>query len=165
METDLRRSRAAFFYRMLGAGSHYVQPEAEPDRSETWNRRSRLAASAKARARLAPPQLAVAEPAIDRVHLSRMTLGEASLEREVLALFERQTELLLPRIRGAAPAQAATLAHTLKGSALGIGAFSVARAAARVEESGPAALSSAIDALASAIDLTVDEIARLLRTR
>jgi hypothetical protein len=108
-----------------------------------------MAASAKARARLAPPQLAVAEPAIDRVHLSRMTLGEASLEREVLTLFEPQTELLLPRICGTAPAQAATLAHTLKSSALGIGAFTVARAAARVEESGPAALSSAIDALAS----------------
>ena len=63
-----------------------------------------------------------------------MTLGERSLEREVLALFDRQTELLLPRIRGAGRPAAATLAHTMKGSALGIGAWRVARAAEAVEQ-------------------------------
>jgi HPt (histidine-containing phosphotransfer) domain-containing protein len=100
---------------------------------------------------------------LDREHLARMTLGEASLEREVLALFERQTELLLPRIRGATPPQAATLAHTLKGSALGIGAFAVARAAAGVEQASRAELSAAIDALAAAVAATMGEIARLQR--
>ena len=40
--------------------------------------------------------------AIDQDHLARMTLGELSLQREVLALFDRQADLLLPRIRAAA---------------------------------------------------------------
>ncbi len=42
--------------------------------------------------------------AIDTEHLARMTLGERSLEREVLALFDRQADILLPRIRHGAPA-------------------------------------------------------------
>ena len=79
----------------------------------------------------APPLSPVERP-IDLEHLSRMTLGERSLEREVLQLFDRQASMLLTRMR-AAPAVTAASAHTLKGSALGIGAFEVARAAEAVE--------------------------------
>ena len=43
------------------------------------------------------------ERPIDLVHLARMTLGERSLEREVLELFDRQATLLLERMQ-AAPA-------------------------------------------------------------
>ena len=71
---------------------------------------------------------------IDTEHLARMTLGELSLQREVLALFDRQADMLLPRIRQGAPAMAAASAHTLKGSAVGIGAFKVARAVEQVSE-------------------------------
>ncbi len=67
------------------------------------------------------------DSAIDTEHLSRMTLGELSLQREVLTLFDRQAAVLLPRIRTGAPAVAAASVHTLKGSAVGIGAFKVAR--------------------------------------
>jgi HPt (histidine-containing phosphotransfer) domain-containing protein len=102
------------------------------------------------------------EPAIDLAHLARMTLGERSLEREVLALFDRQTELLLPRIRTAGRPAAATLAHTMKGSALGIGAWRVARAAEAVEQAPEAELAAAIDALGTAVAETCREIARLL---
>ena len=63
-----------------------------------------------------PPRGADAA-AIDTEHLSRMTLGELSLQREVLALFDRQADMLLPRIRRGEPAVAAASAHTLKGSA------------------------------------------------
>lgn len=38
---------------------------------------------------------ASAERPIDLVHLTRMTLGERNLEREVLQLFVRQTEKLV----------------------------------------------------------------------
>ena len=76
---------------------------------------------------------------IDTEHLSRMTLGELSLQREVLALFDRQADMLLPRIRQGAPAMAAASAHTLKGSAVGIGAFKVARAVEAVEQAKDAA--------------------------
>jgi HPt (histidine-containing phosphotransfer) domain-containing protein len=72
-------------------------------------------------------------PAIDVAHLSRMTLGDRSLEREVLKLFDRQAELLLARMRQVAPAGVATLAHTLNGSARGVGATRVAAAADALE--------------------------------
>lgn len=103
------------------------------------------------------------EQAIDLQHLSRMTLGERSLEREVLALFDRQTEILLPRIRLAEASAAATLAHTLKGSALGIGAWRVARAAEGVEQARAFNAAAAVEALGTAIAETRAEIARLLR--
>jgi HPt (histidine-containing phosphotransfer) domain-containing protein len=99
-------------------------------------------------------------------HLARMTLGETSLEREVLALFDRQAEILLPRIKADAKgAAAAGLAHTLKGSASSIGAFRVARAAAAVEQATDQGLAAAIDELGAALAETSAEIARLLQRR
>jgi HPt (histidine-containing phosphotransfer) domain-containing protein len=105
---------------------------------------------------------------IDTEHLFRMTLGELSLQREVLALFDRQADILLPRIRGGTPTVAAASAHTLKGSAVGIGAFKVARAAEAVEhargcEIADAAVAGAIDRLAAVLEEAKAEIARLLR--
>ena len=101
--------------------------------------------------------------AIDTQHLSRMTLGELSLQREVMALFDRQADILLPRIRRGAPAVAAASVHTLKGSAAGIGAFRVARAAAAVEQAKDAAVAAAVDTLAAVLDEAKAEIARLLQ--
>lgn len=100
--------------------------------------------------------------AIDVEHLARMTLGERSLEREVLALFDRQADMLMPRIRRGNPAVAAASAHTLKGSAVGIGAFSVARAAEAVEQAKDGAFAEAIATLAAVLEETKSEIARLL---
>jgi HPt (histidine-containing phosphotransfer) domain-containing protein len=71
---------------------------------------------------------------LDEGHLRRMTLGDQSLEREVLQVFARQITLMLKRIAGAEPGHAAAAAHTLKGSARGLGAWRVAHAAERVEE-------------------------------
>jgi HPt (histidine-containing phosphotransfer) domain-containing protein len=79
---------------------------------------------------MAPP---LVPAVIDQGHLTRMTLGDRSLEREVLQLFVRQSTIMLARIAGAAPALAAASAHTLKGSARGIGAWRVARAAEVLE--------------------------------
>ena len=70
---------------------------------------------------------------IDLAHLARMTMGEKRLETEVLALFDRQAGMLLARMKGAPPKAAAALAHTLAGSARGIGAWELARAAQKVE--------------------------------
>lgn len=70
---------------------------------------------------------------IDETHLERMTLGDRRLEREVLELFVRQTTIMLGRIVGPDQALAAAAAHTLKGSARGVGAWRVARAAELVE--------------------------------
>jgi HPt (histidine-containing phosphotransfer) domain-containing protein len=78
------------------------------------------------------PPLVPEDSAIDVQHLGRMTLGEAALEAEVLALFSAQSRELVTRLK-VMPPDAAALAHTLKGSARAIGAFRVAEAALGVE--------------------------------
>jgi HPt (histidine-containing phosphotransfer) domain-containing protein len=81
------------------------------------------------------PQADGAEPAIDLVHLARATDGDESLEAELLAMFDRQSEKLVERVkRDDLPRRArADIAHRLRGSALAIGAFAVARAAEALE--------------------------------
>ena len=78
------------------------------------------------------PPLAPDDGPIDIEHLKRMTLGDAGLEREVLAIFSAQAARLAGAL-ASLPADAGALAHTLKGSARAIGAFGVAEAAARLE--------------------------------
>ena len=78
------------------------------------------------------PPLAPDDGPIDIEHLHRMTLGDASLEREVLAMFSAQAASLVG-VLAALPADAGALAHTLKGAALAIGAFGVADAAGDLE--------------------------------
>jgi HPt (histidine-containing phosphotransfer) domain-containing protein len=75
------------------------------------------------------PEQIAPEPVVDLAHLRRMTLGNAALEREVLSLFYAHSALLMETIRGGDPAPVPAWAHTLKGSALAIGANEVARAA------------------------------------
>jgi HPt (histidine-containing phosphotransfer) domain-containing protein len=78
------------------------------------------------------PPLAPDDGPIDIEHLRRMTLGDASLEREVLAMFSAQAVSLLGAL-AARSSDAGALAHTLKGSARAIGAFGVADAASGLE--------------------------------
>ena len=78
------------------------------------------------------PPLAPDDGPIDIEHLRRMTLGDDSLEREVLAMFSAQAVRLAGTL-ATLPADARALVHTLKGSARAIGAFPVADAAARLE--------------------------------
>jgi HPt (histidine-containing phosphotransfer) domain-containing protein len=73
------------------------------------------------------PPLVPDDGPIDIAHLKRMTLGDARLEREVLAMFAGQAVDLIGAL-AALPADAAELAHTLNGSARAIGAFQVADA-------------------------------------
>jgi HPt (histidine-containing phosphotransfer) domain-containing protein len=75
------------------------------------------------------------KPAVlDAAHLARMTLGDRQLERDVLQIFVRQAAMMLDRIATAEPPLAAAAAHTLVGSARGIGAWRVAHAAERLEQ-------------------------------
>jgi HPt (histidine-containing phosphotransfer) domain-containing protein len=115
---------------------------------------------------LSPP-LSPAERPIDLEHLSRMTMGERELEHEVLRLFDRQADMLLVKMQDAAPATVAAYAHTLKGSARGIGAWSVAQAAYGVETAvltpAPAELARALAKLTLAVGEARLAIADLLR--
>ena len=112
------------------------------------------------------PSLAPDDRPIDLVHLARTTLGDRALEREVLQLFDRQSSMLIARMRTAAPAAVAALAHTLKGSARGIGAWRVARAADLLELAGISGepTAEALDGLAAASDEARAVIAELLLT-
>lgn len=77
--------------------------------------------------------------AIDVGHLNRQTMGDRSLEREVLELFRRQARILLFRFDALTnPAERADVAHTLKGSARGVGASRVAFAAEELERAAVA---------------------------
>ena len=110
------------------------------------------------------PALVPGDRAIDLVHLARTTMGDRSLEREVLQLFDRQSSQIVARIRTAAPASVATLAHTLNGSARGIGAWRVAHAAQALELAGSGdAFARALDSLSAAADEARAVIADLLR--
>lgn len=104
------------------------------------------------------------EPPIDLKHLFRMTLGDHSLEHEVLTLFDRQIVLLMGRMETLDASGVAALAHTLKGSARGVGAWPMARAAEAVEEAGPADFAGAVAALITAAAETRRAIADILRT-
>jgi len=79
--------------------------------------------------------LSTSEPAIDLVHLARQTDNDPALEEELLLLFDRQSESLLAQmsVADAAPARRGDLAHTLRGSALAVGAGAVARGALALE--------------------------------
>ena len=78
------------------------------------------------------PPLVPDDGPIDIAHLKRMTLGDAGLEREVLAMFAGQAVGLIDAL-AVVPADWAELAHTLNGSARAIGAFQVADAAEALE--------------------------------
>jgi HPt (histidine-containing phosphotransfer) domain-containing protein len=70
---------------------------------------------------------------IDLAHLARQTLGDRAVEEEVLSLFMQQAGTVCEQICTAVPEERRKLAHGLKGSALGVGAFAVAEAASAVE--------------------------------
>lgn len=70
---------------------------------------------------------------IDLVHLAHQTLGDRGIEQEVLAMFVQQLTMVRDRIARATLAERVLLAHGLRGSAGGIGAFAVAECAKAIE--------------------------------
>ena len=67
---------------------------------------------------------------VDLVHLSKQSLGDRTLETEILRLFLSQSVLYLDRMSNASTKSERRLAaHTIIGSAKGIGAWRVAESA------------------------------------
>lgn len=100
---------------------------------------------------------------IDLAHLSRYTLGDLDLEREILGLFADQIPRLLAELRSAGNEKAWQQAtHTLKGSARAVGAWKMSEAASRAENLGwnsdRASQIDAITALESAARDVLDHI-------
>ncbi|RWC64428.1 Hpt domain-containing protein [Mesorhizobium sp.] len=70
---------------------------------------------------------------VDLAHLARQTMGDRSLEQEVLALFVQQALSVRDRIVDADIKDRLLLAHGLKGSARGVGAFAIADCVTEIE--------------------------------
>ncbi|MCJ2143402.1 Hpt domain-containing protein [Methylobacterium sp. E-066] len=100
-------------------------------------------------------------PAIDRAELDAQTGGDAELANEVLVLFAGQCRSILPRLTDPSlpSAQRADLAHTLKGSAAGVGATRVRAGADATEAQLRAGAElTALDALVQAVAAALAEI-------
>ena len=102
---------------------------------------------------------------LDENHLGRMTLGDHRLEHEVLEIFGRQNSLILKRIAGAEPGPVAAAAHTLKGSARGVGAWRVARAAERLEQAAAQADEDAMKAALVELEAASFEVCAAIAVR
>ena len=82
------------------------------------------------------------DPPLDLVHLARQCLGDRELEAELLGLFRVQARALTTQLSESpilSSESGAKIAHTLRGSALAVGARRVAAAAWRIEELASAA--------------------------
>jgi len=73
--------------------------------------------------------------ALDLEHLSHYTLGSEELAAEIVGLFLVQMPSILAMLRSAtSPADWKLATHTLKGSALAVGAMRIARIAGELEK-------------------------------
>ena len=110
--------------------------------------------------------LALDQRAIDLVHLARTTLGDSSLEAEMLETFDFRATMLVLRMQQAARSGIRAAAHALNGSARSIGAWRVALAAEAVKfaaESGTEPeLRSAVNQLGIVVKATCAAIAEFL---
>ena len=107
---------------------------------------------------LRPRQEPMPPRTLDLAHLERQTMGDAALAGEVLQLFLRQALAMKAQLSGAlAEADLRRIAHTLAGSARGIGAWQAAQLAS-VIEAGPA------DAELGPLLAALDETEAAIRT-
>lgn len=101
--------------------------------------------------------------AVDFAHLERYAGQDAALIEEVLGIFREQAEIWIQLLDPDAPAGAwKDAAHSLKGSALGVGAFEVAKAceaAERNAESDSAGRTRLLDAIRDTMDAALADIA------
>lgn len=118
---------------------------------------------------MSQPDSDAPEPVLDPDHLSVMTGADVALAVEVIDIFRHQTEiwsrLLNPREH---QAQWADAAHSLKGSALSVGAKRLAVACAAAERVGredrtisPAEASVVLSAVKDEIGPAIEAAARL----
>ncbi len=111
-----------------------------------------------------PSRQRLAEP-IDLKHLGRYTLGDASLEYEVLGLFAGQMPESIKALKAAASERDWLMAaHTLKGSGRAIGAWRLADLAQQAESIRIAADRVAAAAIVRQIEAAAAEIASYIGT-
>jgi HPt (histidine-containing phosphotransfer) domain-containing protein len=108
----------------------------------------------------------VPDPAIDVKQLGRLAHDDPKMMRDLLQLFDLETDILLARIGAEEPRTAAARAHTLAVSARAVGAWKIAETATEFERRAmaprPVALADAVRALACAATQAQMEIHSLI---
>lgn len=103
-------------------------------------------------------------PPIDIAHLRRYTFGDEKLEREVLELFVVHAPGIVREIKSAACEESLRqAAHGLKGSALAVGAWEVARRAEQAEAA--AASYGEVGELVEMLEAAVERVRRYIAAR
>ena len=100
---------------------------------------------------------------VDFEHLKTYTAGDLSVEREVLGLFVHQVELWIRMLQESGDDEIwRDAAHSLKGSARGIGAWHVAELCEQAEslpvDADPSERSAVLDDIKAAIAAVVESI-------
>ena len=103
---------------------------------------------------------------VDLVHLAKQCLGDENLELEVLRLFDTTLSTYFGRLKLAtAYDDLAINLHSIKGASAGVGAWSVADLAQRLEKDlkgGRPLRAEQIDDLGMAVEEVRDFVARML---
>jgi len=98
---------------------------------------------------------------IDLVHLAHQTMGDKSLEVEVLQMFARQARRALQDMTGMDAATTVAVAHRLKGAASAVGAFKVSSAAEKLEvDGGDAAAKAVVGAAVIEVENFINKLCR-----
>lgn len=98
---------------------------------------------------------------LDRAHFDMMTGGDVGLQHEVVQLFRVQVQSWTDVLTAEADWRRA--AHTMKGSARGIGLWPLAQACEAAERAEGAAVAPALDALRLALDAALEALDALTR--
>ena len=100
--------------------------------------------------------------AVDFAYLEGYAAGDQTVVDEVLSLFREQAEIWMPLLDPAAPGQSwRDAAHTLKGSALGIGAGNLSEVCGEAERAGDDAIERTLklERVRDALNLALADIA------
>jgi len=92
---------------------------------------------------------------LDRAHFDHMTGGDADLQAEILGLFKGQAASWSDAL--ASNDNWRNAAHTIKGSARGIGFWQLAEACAAAEAAAPGDVGAALNRLRDALSAALSE--------
>ena len=96
---------------------------------------------------------------IDREHLAKYTLGDKAVEEEVLKLFAAQALQQFDKLKAADTEKSwREAAHTIKGSARGVGAWKVAELAGALEKLDEAGISKGSEEQLSKLQNNINEV-------
>lgn len=102
---------------------------------------------------------------IDREHLAKYTLGDKAVEEEVLQLFASQALQQFEKLKSADTEKSwREAAHTIKGSARGVGAWKVAEQAEALEKLDEQAIPGGNEAELSKLEKHITEVIEYIQT-